>query len=162
MRICSNNKRVRPGYTLFELMLVLAILVAVGAVAVRIFTKSFEIERLRKAGDVLRTAWAKARVEAMTTGQTYVFRFDYGVDRFLVQLWQTGNSENVVAPSTDTARAGCRRERRFTPARRSAACGTAETEAAGGQRSPQIFFYADGTTSTAQVTLTKKRNISSR
>ena len=106
MRICSNNKRVRPGYTLFELMLVLAILVAVGAVAVPIFTKSFEIERLRKAGDVLRTAWAKARVEAMTTGQTYVFRFDYGVDRFLVQLWDTGNSETEAAGAIVAQREG--------------------------------------------------------
>jgi len=160
MRIHGNHQRGHRGYTLFEVLLVMAILVAVGAIAVPVFTQAFEIERLRKAGDVLRTAWAKARLEAMTTGLTYVFRFEYGVDRFVISVWDTSGAETETADATIISeRAGqLPNGTLFYAGEKVLDARTTETEGISGQTAPQIFFYPDGTTSTAQVQLTNKND----
>ena len=82
-----KHRRCRRGFTLFELMLVLALLVAFASIAAPMLRNSFAIERLRKGGDAVRTIWAKARLDAMRSGQTYVFRFDYGANTEAVALW---------------------------------------------------------------------------
>jgi Tfp pilus assembly protein FimT len=151
----ANERRPPGGYTLFEVLLVLAILVAVGTIATPIFTKSFEQQRLMKAGDALRTAWSKARLQAMTTGQTHVFRFDYGAGQFVTALWDTGDA--AVEASGDAAvteRTGKLPDGvTFFRAEKVVDARTAQTEGAGGQTAPQLYFYPDGTTSTAQVLL---------
>ena len=147
----------RRGYTLFEVMLVLAILVAVGAVAVPIFRQSFEVERLRKGADTLRTAWAKARVQAMTTGLTHVFQFEYTTNQFVVGPWESGGEPTTVASTTAIQRTGQLPDGiLFYAAEKLADERTTTVEEAGAQQAPQIFFYADGTTSTAQVMLSNQ------
>jgi prepilin-type N-terminal cleavage/methylation domain-containing protein len=149
----------RRGYTLFEVLLVMAIIISVMTAAVPIFRNSFEVERIRKGADVLRTAWSKARVQAMTSGQTHVFRFEYASNQFVVAVWDTGESD---AEASNTAAAV---ERPgvlpdgivFHAAEKVAEARSAETDAGGGQTAPQIFFYPDGTTSTAQVLITNAK-----
>ncbi|MEX2142846.1 MAG: prepilin-type N-terminal cleavage/methylation domain-containing protein [Pirellulales bacterium] len=150
----------RRGYTLFEILLVMAILVAVGAIAAPIFQKSFEVERLRKGGDTLRTAWAKARVQAMSTGQTHVFQFEYASNQFVVGPWETG-AEQTEAAATGTV--GQRTGQLptgivFYAAEKLADARASAVDEGGAEAAPQIFFYPDGTTSTAQVMLANKHD----
>ncbi len=147
----------RRGYTLFEVMLVLAILVAVGAVAVPIFRQSFEVERLRKGADTLRTAWAKARVQAMTTGLTHVFQFEYATNQFVVGPWEGAGEQTSSTSTTAIQRTGQLPDGiLFNAAEKLADERAAAVEETGDQQAPQIFFYSDGTTSTAQVMLTNQ------
>ena len=150
----------RRGYTLFEILLVLAILVVVGAVAVPIFRKSLEVERLRKGADTLRTAWAKARVLAMTTGQTQMFQFEYGSNQFVVGPWDAGAMPADVSGGTTAPQRTAQLPQgivfyaaeKLADARESAAVEGATEQA------PQVFFYPDGTTSTAQVMLANEHD----
>jgi prepilin-type N-terminal cleavage/methylation domain-containing protein len=150
----------RRGFTLFEVLLVMAILVAVATVAVPIFHKSFEVERLRKAADVLRTAWGKARVQAMTTGQTHVFRFEYETNKYVIAIWDTGEGMTEASTVTTVAeRPGELPEGIvFHAAEKLADVRASETDAGGGQTAPQIFFFPDGTTSTAQVLIANNKD----
>ncbi|MFW6172095.1 MAG: hypothetical protein ACODAD_16535, partial [Planctomycetota bacterium] len=62
--------------TLLELLLVLTLLVVTGALALPSLQTPFDNQRLRKAGDVIRVAWNKARVKAMKTGRTQMFHYN--------------------------------------------------------------------------------------
>lgn len=73
------------GFTLIELILVLAILVAVTAMAWPALDRPFSSQRLRKAADGIRTEWTRARVKAMTEGVTYVFRYTLYEDGYSVE-----------------------------------------------------------------------------
>lgn len=68
--------RTRAAMTLLELILVMALLVVMGALALPSLQTPFENQRVRKAGDAIRVAWNKARIEAMKTGQTQMFCCD--------------------------------------------------------------------------------------
>ena len=64
----------RRGFTLLELMLVLAIIGMLGALSVPAFLGILDRHRLRGAAQNLRLEWDSARLEAMRTGQTQVFQ----------------------------------------------------------------------------------------
>ena len=92
---CAQRKRglaASAGFTLFEVLLVLALIVLIGALAVPAFNRAFETQRLREAGDAIRTAWAKGRIEAMKSGRTMLFRHEIGSNRYLLEPWH-GNDE---------------------------------------------------------------------
>ena len=65
----------RRAFTLMEVLLVLAILVALTAIAWPMLDKAFAHRRLFIAADQVRAAWGGARVDAMDSGQTYVFQY---------------------------------------------------------------------------------------
>ncbi|MCA9126417.1 MAG: prepilin-type N-terminal cleavage/methylation domain-containing protein [Planctomycetales bacterium] len=67
----GNNPR--SAFTLLELMLVLAILVAIGAIMTPSLGEIFERQKLKGAANEIRLRFEQARLEAMTTGQTQVF-----------------------------------------------------------------------------------------
>ncbi len=50
----------RGGFTLLELMLVLAILLAVAALAWPVLSRAMAVERLRKAADRVHAEWVRA------------------------------------------------------------------------------------------------------
>jgi Tfp pilus assembly protein FimT len=138
----------------------MAILVTVAAVAAPIFWQSFEIERLRKGADTLRTAWAKARVHAMTTGQTHVFQFEYGASAYIVSIWDAGDSETEASTTTPVSeRPGQLPDGIvFHAAEKVSDARSADADAAGAQTAPLILFYSDGTTSTAQVMISNSQD----
>jgi type II secretory pathway pseudopilin PulG len=72
------------AFTLVEVLLVLVLLVMIGAISVPVMTGSFEREKVMNAGDVVRSAWSKARLTAMETGQPHVFRCELKAGRFHV------------------------------------------------------------------------------
>ena len=93
MKRCPGRNR-SSGFTLFEVLLVLALIILIGALAMPGFSRTFENQRLREAGDIIRTAWAKGRIEAMKSGRTMLFRHEIGSNRYLLEPWH-GNDEYV-------------------------------------------------------------------
>jgi prepilin-type N-terminal cleavage/methylation domain-containing protein len=79
----------RRGFTIMELLLVMTVLVMVGALSAPSFVGWAENQRLRKSGDIIRTAWARARIKAMKTGETIVFRYEIGGNRYRMEAWET-------------------------------------------------------------------------
>lgn len=64
----------KRGFTLLELMLVLAIIAIIVVVAIPIMRGPMLGYRIRAACDQVRADWASARVRAMETGQTWAFQ----------------------------------------------------------------------------------------
>ncbi len=87
----------RRGVTLFELLLVLVLLVVIGALAWPALDRPLAAQRLRNAGDQVRTAWAKARNQAMTSGDTCLFYYQSGGNLFYSQ--QAGEMKAFSASS---------------------------------------------------------------
>jgi prepilin-type N-terminal cleavage/methylation domain-containing protein len=77
------------GFTLLEVLLVLALMVAVTALASTNLRSSFRQQRLRKAAQQVRTEWTRARVEAIKTGRVQVFHHALQYDRYLVVSQQS-------------------------------------------------------------------------
>lgn len=89
----------RNGFTLLEMLLVLAILVAIAALAAPALRGVVLTAKLRAAGDTVRTEWTRAHVKAMKTGRIQVFRFEQDGSRFTVQPWAAADDQIEAAPS---------------------------------------------------------------
>ena len=66
---------IRRGYTLLELLIVVAILALVTALAWPAFRSPWGRSRIEEAGHMVRVAMARARVEAIESATPYQFRF---------------------------------------------------------------------------------------
>jgi len=171
--------RVSPqrGLTLVEVILVLTLLVVIGAVSAPLLEGSFSRAELHGAGDLLRGAWAKARLAAMQTGQTCVFRFEPNGSRFqIVALNQLGLPEanelqpddpNIEHKAVDMLRLS----RSRLPDGVVFAAGDVSTSsqlmatlpgAAEGPWSAPVLFHPDGTTSDASVLLSNEQQTTIR
>jgi type II secretory pathway pseudopilin PulG len=95
----------RRGLTLVEVCLVLALLVVICAVAAPLMEGSFSRAGLRSGAELVRGAWARARLAAMDSGQTHVFRFEPRASRFqIIPLDQLGMpGSEMVAPQDPSA-----------------------------------------------------------
>jgi prepilin-type N-terminal cleavage/methylation domain-containing protein len=165
------------GLTLVEVILVLALLVVVGAVSAPLLEGSFSRAGLHGAGDALRGTWAKARLAAMQTGQTYVFRFEPNGSRFqIVALNQLGLPEaSELEPDDPDAEHEAvdmlRISRNRLPDGVVFASGDVSSSsqllatlpgAVEGPWSGPILFHPDGTTSDASVLLLNNRQTTIR
>jgi prepilin-type N-terminal cleavage/methylation domain-containing protein len=65
--------RRRPGFTLFELVLVLAVMVVVAAISYPSIDSVFNSYKVGTGADAVRAGWAKARAQAMNDGIPYRF-----------------------------------------------------------------------------------------
>lgn len=74
--------RRRPGFTLLELLLVLALLAAVMALALPSVGMMMADGRIKRAGNQVQIALADARLEAMRSGRTQVFRCQLGTGQY--------------------------------------------------------------------------------
>ena len=95
----------RAGYTLLELMLVLAIIVVMAAIAYPSATAMYGHVRLSQAADSVRAAWAEARAHAIDDGRPYRFAIipnqgNYRVAPDSPEFWGSGGQEQAPA---DTA-----------------------------------------------------------
>jgi prepilin-type N-terminal cleavage/methylation domain-containing protein len=166
----------RRAFTLLEVMLTMCLLVILAAMAWPSLQKPFAGMRLRKAADQIRAEWTTARVEAMNSGQTYLFRYAPNEDRFRVEgyspeqaqgysafgtaLGETGpglrNTATVLAAREDILPEGVTFVASETAVDTRAALMAAEMEQSdtgeGGWSDP-ILFYPDGTTSTVRLVL---------
>ncbi|MFN3191895.1 MAG: Tfp pilus assembly protein FimT/FimU [Aureliella sp.] len=95
------------GFTLLELMLVLAILVLIAAISAPRLTDIFERQKLNGSANNLRLAWDEARLEAMRTGQAQVFECAVGSGKYTVKpLLLQSDATNAGAGATVMAGAG--------------------------------------------------------
>ncbi len=76
--------------TLFELMLVLAILVVVTSLAVPLFEGSFSTVRLRRGTDQVVAVWSETRTHAIESGKIFQFRFRPKGNAYQVSPWTGG------------------------------------------------------------------------
>jgi len=92
----------RRAFTLLEVILVMGILVAVAAVAWPTIHRSYESLRLRKAADQVQAGLSRARVEAMSSGVSQVFRFEPNSPRYTITPYQD-DSVSLDATAADTS-----------------------------------------------------------
>jgi len=87
MRRRPTRTTQRRGFSLLEILLVLAVLVVIGAMVMPTVSGPLQNHRLRKGADQIRAEWAKTRAKAMETGRTYVFRYEPQGSGYLIEPW---------------------------------------------------------------------------
>lgn len=94
------------AFTLLELMLVLAIIAAIGAIAFPAFQGIFDRQRLQASAEKIRLELDRARLTAMRTGQAQMFECAPGQGKFsvhpLTQQSDTTNSGEGAKVLTQT------------------------------------------------------------
>jgi type II secretion system protein H len=168
--------RARGAFTLIELLLVLCMLVIAATMAWPKLTGVVAGQRLRSGADQVRVEWSRARVQAMSKGQIVLFRFVPNGNQF--RLENRASDESVDQDPTDTGSApgaasdaAASRPRQLPRGVQFAGGQVAADSRAvqaendqsqppisedGGSWSDPIFFYPDGTTSTARIALTNE------
>lgn len=163
----------RRGFTLLEMALVLAIIVAIGAIAAPLFRGTLEIERLRKGVELVAADWIATSAMAMETGETQVWLCEVGSTSFSSSTYSnTGGLTPTEAASMVADTTGL-----------SATSGSTSGSGSFGQTMPDgvsvsevmvtegdtimtmaenssadaasatVFFYPDGTSSSARLTV---------
>ena len=187
LRAGMRRRSTSRGFTLLEILLVLSLLVVIGATVMPFVGGTLGNHRLRKSADLIRAEWLKARAKAMQTGRTYVFRYEPEADSYVVQPWYSdedllesselglGGGLNTFATPTptfalsDTLDASKARHlpedivfvASETTDKARELIATQSTEALQNTDttlSEPIFFYADGTSSTARLLVMNQRS----
>jgi prepilin-type N-terminal cleavage/methylation domain-containing protein len=91
-----NVRRERAGYTLFELILVIAIIAAAAALSVPFMDAMMTDGRLKASRDMVRARWADIRGRAMKEGRPYKFSTIAGTGKFKIE------PEDGNAPADDS------------------------------------------------------------
>lgn len=73
-----------PGFTLFEMVIVLAVIALVAGMMWPSVSALLEHHNLKQAADLAGTRLGSGRVHALETGLTYQFRFEPGGRRFIL------------------------------------------------------------------------------
>jgi prepilin-type N-terminal cleavage/methylation domain-containing protein len=81
----------RHGYTLLEILLVLALLVIFAALAIPALIRPLEGQRVRKAADGVQAAWIRASNESVKSGQMYLFRYEPQGRGFTIEPWASAD-----------------------------------------------------------------------
>jgi len=176
----QNPLASRRAFTLLEVMLVMAILVAVAAVAWPQIHRAYDTVRLRKAADHVQEALSRARVQAMSSGLPQVFRFEPNSPRYTITPVQD-ETESLDASAADTSASAasatltassagnqadstnpCEHQLpdgfMFSSAQRSSDTRSSVAEgqlndATVSSDAPPVFFYADGSSQDAVITI---------
>jgi len=172
----SQNRRL--GFTLMELMLVLGVIVALGAMAAPSLSRTWERQRLKAAAEQLRSVCSRAHVAAMRTGQIQVLRFELGGSQYMVTPWSAGDESINGSAKTSLAYGDFQQapvaeplKEQHLPDDITFLDATAEFDTrsqlileqemsmptAGPQWSQPILFYPDGSSSQAEMTVVDKR-----
>jgi len=168
--------------SLMELMLVLAVLVAVAAMVYPALQGPMDDQRLLKSADLIRAQLTKARVAAMKNGRMYVFRYVTSSDEYAVEPWAADADGTEASPQAllnDTPALPRSTGEKLRPlgisgqrlpegvlfflgetqrdARLAAVTPDDTTTASPDGGVPPIVFYPDGSTSDARLVLTNER-----
>ncbi len=162
----------RSGFTLLEMVLVLTIIVAVGAMAAPLVTGTLKAERLRKGIELIAADWVDSRATAMETGATQVWVCQIGGSSYSTSTYDgsTGMSpldaaslvaQDTGLSATDDASVqgdfgqsmpnGCSISDVLITQGDSIMSMSQTTGAEAGNAT--IFFYPDGTSSSARLTV---------
>lgn len=90
----------RSGFTLFELLLVLAVLVVIVSLTWPSMTRYMQEQEMLEGAEAARSAAASTRIKAIDTGLTYQFRYEPNGRRFVVVPFDP--PETLASSSTST------------------------------------------------------------
>jgi prepilin-type N-terminal cleavage/methylation domain-containing protein len=95
----------RRGYTLMEMLLVVAITVAMAAMVLPALSGPMQDQRLLKAADLIRAEFNTARLTAMKSGRIQLFRYDVGANTYALEAWQgeADDTDPAASPTTPAA-----------------------------------------------------------
>ena len=79
----NRPRNLQPGFTLLEVLLVMIVIVIVSSIAIVNMRHAFANTRLQKGAQSIRAEFAKARIKAIKSGQTQVFRHMVGDNGFV-------------------------------------------------------------------------------
>jgi type II secretion system protein H len=97
----------RRGFTLIEMMVVLAIVAMLAVMVWPAMRKPLAKSELRSAAKQVRTELAKTRLKAIETGEPQQFRFQLGTDRFQVMVVGAGEQPlQATRPASNDAVTG--------------------------------------------------------
>ena len=96
----------RNGFTLFEVILVLIILVVIAAFAFPTLDSMIYGRRLLQSAERLQNELLEARVEAMRTGQAQVFRATLNGNSYSIEPWLSGNEDSDASAGATVMNAG--------------------------------------------------------
>ncbi len=74
----------RSGFSLLEILVVLAVFVIITALAVPMLQRSYSGQQLRSGADTVRAKFQQARVNAIETGDVYGFFYAPGTNKYFV------------------------------------------------------------------------------
>ena len=169
-----SDRHGRHAMTLVEVLLTLCLLVVLASITWPALDRPMANQRLRKAADVVRVEWTRARVKAMSSGETRLFRYAPENGRYVIGssagaefvadtasgssallggTSQTGSLSRCTEgtlPDGITFAAG---ETAYDARAEVLATQSGQLPSADYEWSDPILFYPDGTTSTATVQL---------
>jgi len=93
----------KQGFTLLEVMLVLAILVVIASFSVRFTAALLANYRIRQSSEDIRAEWTRLRYKAMEDGHIYCFRFSFGDNQYRVDRVLDAHFTAKFASPNDTA-----------------------------------------------------------
>ena len=159
----------RAGFTLFELLLVLAIIVIFLAIATPLIRKAFDTQRLKKSAERVRVECARTRVKAMRTGRIYAFRCVPETGQFFVEPIESyDDTVSSAATVEETAIPTEIEQDAVDPTNLVDGIQFGSVTTVDGMSLPEdaqsltaealnaslpVFFYPDGTSSTADIVL---------
>jgi len=101
-RLAKND-----GFTLLEVILVLALLVVIAAIALPNLRGSLDSRRLQDAGYRIRAELTRARSRAIREQRIYAFRYEIGGSAYRVEPWIRAEDEiEAEPPSGDGGSSG--------------------------------------------------------
>jgi prepilin-type N-terminal cleavage/methylation domain-containing protein len=101
---CARKRRAsRAGYTVLELIVVLAILVILSSIIVPSVDSFYGNYKLTQAADMVRTAWAEARTRALNEARPYRFAIVPNKGNFRIAPDLTEYWSNALPTASATA-----------------------------------------------------------
>lgn len=147
-----RNPARRAGFSLFEVVLVVALLVVLAALSYPTLKSSYGYFKLHGGIDAVRAAWAQARAHAIDEGRPYRFAVEPGGSHFRIapdapEYW-TGSApsgDNKAYILQQSLPGGVRFAVNATPPEAPDDEKDSPDDAAGMNWSPTVVFLADGT-----------------
>ncbi|HTQ38114.1 MAG TPA: prepilin-type N-terminal cleavage/methylation domain-containing protein [Pirellulales bacterium] len=96
------KRYLRSGFTLVELMLVLAVLAVFAAMAWPSIHRAYESVLLKDAAQQVQAAFGHARVQAMTSGVSQVFHFEQGTSQYTISALQDDTAATESDSTSDS------------------------------------------------------------
>ena len=102
-----RGRSCRAGFTLFEVLLVLGILLALACTVTPALMRRLKEDRLRQGEDGVMAVMRGARVHALHSGIPYQFRFETGGNRYVALPFDADAVQPVVVSAGQTAPPSC-------------------------------------------------------